>query len=383
MTRQGRNVDVMLTSVINSGRGNEKSITLILEAQKHVHRLVQKISGFTAKYTFDAVIGNSPQIQELKSISQKAAQSTANILILGESGTGKELLAQSIHNASDRASGPFVAVNCGSIPKTLIESELFGYESGSFTGAKREGNPGKFELANGGTLFLDEIGDMPLELQSSLLRVLQNHEVIRLGGKYAKYVDVKIIAATNVNLAEAVRNGHFRQDLYYRLNVISIQIPPLRQRQSDIPLLVDYFINTYSRSLHKQPPQVSPDVRAALQNYAWPGNIRELENVIERTVNLLQDSTLTLSDLPTEVSGTAARTSSEPAPAPVITSTASEQPAPISPEIQERNTILAAVIREKGHVKSVAESLNLPTHALYRKLQKYCIDPSQYRTWEN
>lgn len=381
VTRQGRNVDVMLTSVINSGKGTkEKSITLILEEQKYVRRLVQKISGFSAKYTFESIIGNSQQILAVKAIGQKAALSKANVLILGESGTGKELLAQSIHNASSRASGPFVAVNCGSIPKSLIESELFGYESGSFTGAKREGNPGKFELADGGTLFLDEIGDMPVELQSSLLRVLQNHEVIRLGGKHAKYVDVRVIAATNVNLAESMQNGHFRQDLYYRLNVISIQVPPLRQRPDDIPLLTDYFINTYSRSLHKYPPQISAQVQAALRNYTWPGNIRELENIIERTVNLTQSSTLELSDLPVEVTGSNTQNLASPPPAALHTSESTIQP-PSSPEIRERDTILEAVIREKGHIKSVAEDLGIPLRTLYRKLQKYNIAPEDYRGW--
>ncbi len=245
ITRDGYRVPVSLSvSIIKNADGVKTSTLLVMEEMKKLHMLVNKISGFKATYTFGSILGVSPAMQAAKGIAELAAQSTSNVLILGESGTGKELFAQAIHNASDRSNGPFIAINCGSLPKSLIESELFGYEPGSFTGASKEGNPGKFELANGGTLFLDEIGDMPLSLQTTLLRVLQTREIVRIGGKNKKAIDVRIIAATNVNLLESVSKNEFRDDLYYRLNVLSIDIPPLRDRMEDLDSMVDFFLSS-------------------------------------------------------------------------------------------------------------------------------------------
>ena len=204
------------------------------------------------------------------------------MLILGESGTGKELFAQSIHNASPRASRPFVAVNCGALPRNLVESELFCYEDGAFTGASRTGKPGKFELADGGTIFLDELGEMPMDAQVSLLRLLQNGEVTRIGGKSSRTVSVRVIAATNKNLEEAVRQHTFREDLYYRLNVFTLVLPPLRSRMSDIELLAEHFLLKFAGSLGKDVRGFTSGALALLRRYQWPGNIRELENVIER-----------------------------------------------------------------------------------------------------
>ena len=379
ITKQNNKIDITLTSiVVTDDEAKEKNVTLIIDEQKKVHQLVSKMSGFTAKFTFDSIIGNSVAVQNLKVIGQKAAQSTSNVLILGESGTGKELLAQSIHNASDRASGPFIPVNCGSIPKNLIESELFGYESGSFTGAKKDGYPGKFELADGGTLFLDEIGDMPLELQTSLLRVLQNHEITRIGGKYVKHIDVKVMAATNNDLLEAVKMKRFRNDLYYRLNVLSITIPPLRERMEDILPLAEHFIQRYNTSLHKNISYISDDVKSILCRYSWPGNVRELENIIERATNLIQSDVLTLNDLPIELITSLPQ---DVVFSATLESTASVNVGALSPEIQEYNKIIDILKREKGHVESTAKILDMPIRTLYRKIKKYNININQYRNW--
>jgi transcriptional regulator with PAS, ATPase and Fis domain len=310
----------------------------------------------------------------LKKAGQQAALSMSNVLILGESGTGKELLAQAIHNASSRASGPFIAINCGSIPRNLIESELFGYEPGAFSGARREGNPGKFELADGGTLFLDEIGDMPLELQVTLLRVIQSREVTRLGGRFPKQVDVRIIAATNADLLHAVEEKMFRGDLYYRLNVLTLTLPPLRDRKEDIPFLCDYFLQRYSDSLGKMVTEISPETMALLCQYSWPGNIRELENIIERAVNLAPARVITPDELPQVVLHSAGYPSRvQPVPA--------AQPAPVlrPPKAQERESILAYLQQEGGHVQKTAQAMDIPVSTLYRKLKKYGIDPSAFR----
>lgn len=222
---------LMLTLSIIRNEQNEKIGTvLVFNKLEKYHELINRLSGFNATYTFDSILGESPAICTVKKTARAAAKSHSNVLILGESGTGKELIAQAIHNASDRAGGPFIAINCGSLPKGLIESELFGYEPGAFTGASKDGQPGKFELANGGTVFLDEIGDMPLDLQASLLRVLQSREVVRIGAKRSKKIDVRIMAATNVDLMESVKKKAFRADLYYRLNVLYIYTPPKKKK---------------------------------------------------------------------------------------------------------------------------------------------------------
>ena len=222
-------------------------------------------------------------MKETIEVARMAARSSSNVLIEGESGTGKELFAQAIHNASKRSAGPFVAVNCGAIPRELIASELFGYSEGAFTGAKKGGNPGKFELADGGTLFLDEIGDMPLEQQVALLRVIQEKSVSRIGSNQVIPVDVRIICATNKNLLELMQTGRFRQDLYYRLNVINLRILPLRERKEDIPVLFQHFLQQMNQEGNQLSQQ---DVIEHLLSYDWPGNVRELQNVVERFVHL-------------------------------------------------------------------------------------------------
>lgn len=238
------------------------------------------------RMTFDDIIGRSNIINEIKIKAQKASKSTSTIMISGESGTGKEMFARAIHSFSDRADGPFIAINCAAIPGELLESELFGYEEGAFTGAKKGGKLGMFEIANKGTIFLDEIGDMSLHLQAKLLRVLQDKEVIKVGGKKSIKLDVRIISATNKDIYELVEKNLFREDLYYRLNVIPLNLPSLRDRKEDIPLLVDYMLERYSDKLGKNIKNISKEVMRAFKTYDWPGNIRELQNVVEFCINM-------------------------------------------------------------------------------------------------
>lgn len=253
---------------------------------QNVYNLVNKYTAMRATYTFEDIIGKSDKICEIKKQAIGISNSPSTVLIQGESGTGKEIIAQSIHNRSGRRNSAFVAINCGAIPKSLIESELFGYEDGAFTGAKRGGQPGKFEIANGGTLFLDEIGEMPLDMQVNLLRVLQEGYVTRVGGsKYIK-VDVRIIASTNKDLKEQVEKGNFREDLFYRLSVIPIYMPPLREREGDIKILIEHFLNIKAVKLGKPLPKINHGLYEKLLGYNWPGNVREMENCIENIVNL-------------------------------------------------------------------------------------------------
>ncbi|MFZ3171467.1 MAG: sigma 54-interacting transcriptional regulator [Carboxydocellales bacterium] len=251
-----------------------------------------------AKYDLNSIVGESEQIDGLKETVNRVAPRSSNVLIRGESGTGKELFAHAIHSASNRRYGPFIKVNCAAIPENLLESELFGYEEGAFTGARKGGQVGKFELAHKGTIFLDEIGDMSLPMQAKLLRVLQEREIEPLGSYKAKKVDVRIVAATNVNLEAQVRENKFREDLYYRLNVVSIHIPPLRERQDDIDVLINYLVEKYNREFSLNLNGLSPEVRELFLSYEWPGNIRELKNVIERAFNIVTGKYILPSHLP-------------------------------------------------------------------------------------
>lgn len=359
-------------SVIYNKNHKKINTVFVIEEQQRIHKMVSKMSGFTARFTFDSIIGTSAPIRHVIEVAKMAAQSDSNVLILGESGTGKELLAQSIHNASDRANGPFIAINCGSLPKGLIESELFGYEGGAFTGASKEGHPGKFELAAGGTIFLDEIGDMPLELQTTLLRVIQTREVVRIGGRHPKKIDVRIMAATNVNLSQSAQNKSFRNDLYYRLNVLSITIPPLRQRTDDIPVLIDRFIQVYNQSMGKAVTGLTAQALGLMMNYNWPGNVRELENVIERALNLTQANLITEAELPQEILLKASPETAKP------DLTSKYFPAELGKN-KEESRILAILEQEEGNVTNASVTLGIPKRTLYRKLQKYNIDANKFR----
>lgn len=278
----------------------DKNVSNIIEIHKtsNMVRSAYKLIEGQNNITFGHIIGDSPEIMEVKDIAKKIAISKSSVLLRGESGTGKELFARSIHNYSHIKNCPFVAINCASIPDNLLESELFGYEGGAFTGAKSEGQMGKFELANGGTLFLDEIGDLPLHLQPKLLRVLQDKSFMRLGGKEVIPIDFRLIAATNQNLEQMIKDGEFREDLYYRLNVIPIHIPPLRERKEDIELLSQYLIEKYCLKLECDLKHFSREVKYAFNSYSWPGNVRELENVVEYLVNVVKDNEIKFENLP-------------------------------------------------------------------------------------
>lgn len=247
------------------------------------------------------IIGESKPIKIMKDRIRKIAKSTSTVFITGESGTGKELIARAIHSESDRKNEPFIAINCGAIPDALLESELFGYVKGAFSGANDKGRIGKFELANKGVIFLDEIGDMPLHLQVKILRVLQDKRLIKIGSNKLIKLDIRVIAATNKDLKKLIKENKFREDLYYRLNVIPIKVPPLRQREGDIKLLADYLINRYNKSFDKNVLQIDKDVLKALKDYNWPGNIRELENVIEYMMNLSENGRITKDMVPINI----------------------------------------------------------------------------------
>ncbi|AYO29823.1 MAG: hypothetical protein PWR06_672 [Thermoanaerobacteraceae bacterium] len=266
------------------------------KAQEQIDKLSKQLSTFLGDGQF--IVGKNPMMQKVIYIAQKAAGVNSNVLITGESGTGKEVMARFIHNAGPRKDKPFVAVNCGAIPETLLESELFGYEPGAFTGAGNRGKAGIFELANGGTIFLDEIGDMSLSLQVKLLRVLQDKEIRRLGGIDKIKLDVRVMAATNKPLEKMVAEKTFREDLYYRLNVIQISLPPLRERKEDIPLYVRFLLDKLSGQLKAACPKISPGAMKALMNYDFPGNIRELENILEKSMVMDEDGNIDTDDLP-------------------------------------------------------------------------------------
>jgi transcriptional regulator with PAS, ATPase and Fis domain len=301
--------------------------------------------------------------------ARKAARADCNVLLMGESGTGKELFAQSIHNDSRRAKGPFVAVNCASIPKDLVESELFGYEKGAFTGANKEGHPGKFELANGGTIFLDEIGELPLEVQPKMLRVLDDHKISRVGGTYEKILDVRVISATNRNLRDEVDRKNFREDLYYRLNVISITIPPLRDRVGDITLLASIFLEKLNRINPIEAKTMSASFMDAIEKYNWPGNVRELQNVIERAFYLTEGSIITEECLPDNM-----RISADP-------KRLGENVVPM--EVIEEASIRNALTASDGNILKAAYMLNLSRATMYRKIKRYGIKKDEIKKKEN
>jgi PAS domain S-box-containing protein len=266
-----------------------------------VRKLVYDMTEQNEHSSFREILGTSSSIQEVKAYAEKVAHSSSTILITGESGTGKGLLAKAIHYASPRQNGPFITINCGAIPDTLLETELFGYESGAFTGANKSGKVGKFELAHEGTIFLDEVGDMPLHLQGKLLHVLQHREIERVGGTRVLPVDVRVIAATNKNLEQMMLEGEFREDLYFRLNVIPIQLPPLRERKEDIGLLLRAALEKYNRLIGKNITGFEPETAELLVGYHWPGNIRELENAVEYAVNLEAGPVITKQSIPARI----------------------------------------------------------------------------------
>lgn len=324
---------------------------------KRVRKMVNQMVGAQAVFTLNDFIGESDQIKEMRNMAKLAATSDTTILLEGESGTGKELLAQAIHNCSYRQEGPFVAINCGAIPRDLIESELFGYEEGAFTGAKHGGRPGKFEMAHGGTLFLDEVGEMPLEMQVKLLRVLQLSQVVRVGGTQVIPVNVRIVAATNRNLWQMVQDGAFREDLYYRLNVMDIILPPLRKRREDIPLLINHFLRKMAKSDGKN-KMISEEASNIMCSWDWPGNVRELENAIEHACCLAGSGNIDIEHLPRALQ----RQECKPKDLTVTTL-----------KDAERTAIENAFALTRGNVSQTARLLGVGRNTLYEKIKEYGI----------
>lgn len=325
-----------------------------LSYSEHLSRLFKDVE----------IIGESPQMRKIKELIARIARTDSSVLIYGESGTGKELIAKAIHNASPRANKRFVAINCASIPETLMESELFGYEKGAFTGAVKT-KMGLIEVANGGTLFLDEIGDLSLPLQGKLLRVLQEREIQHIGGTRIIPVDIRLIAATNRRLDQEIERGNFRNDLFYRLNVINITLPPLRERKEDIPLLVNHFLKKYSSTARRSGVQFSDEAMNALMNYHWPGNVRELENVIERLLVLVDKDYINVEDLKLDIFKTPT----------------SEIPHDYrsAREEFERRYIQELLERTRGNVAAAARLAGLSRRNLYDKIERYNINTAKFK----
>jgi DNA-binding NtrC family response regulator len=337
-----------------------------------------------------AIIGTSAQMQEIFRIIDKVADTPSTVLITGESGTGKELIASALYAGSSRRDKPLIKINCAAIPKDLMESELFGYERGAFTGAVTS-KPGRFELAHEGTLFLDEIGEIPVEMQVKLLRVLQEGEFERVGGIRTTRVDVRLIAATNRDLEQEIEAARFRKDLYYRLNVVPIRLPALRHRPADIPMLARHFIDKYNRRLNKRIEGITDETLTALGAYSWPGNIRELENFIERVLLFADGPMITLADLPSPIrpSPPSAAPAGAPAPSPSASVTASTPPPPTSEPLSaptegglkdlvraraaelERDLIIRALEETGGNVTRAAKLLQISRKSLQTKMKEF------------
>ena len=348
---------------------------ILIREGKRILRTANSYKNSATRYTFDSIIGKSPQIQSAIEQCKAISQNHSTVLIAGESGCGKELFAQSIHNASPRANDPFIAVNCGAIPKNLIESELFGYEGGAFTGSSKGGAAGKFELANGGTIFLDEIGEMPLDMQVHLLRVLQERKIPKIGSKAPIDVDIRVIAATNKDLKEEVNKGRFRSDLYYRLNVIPIKIPPLKDRIGDIPILLDYFLKEKSKKLSKEIPNISQDLFKKLITYCWPGNIREFENFVENLVALngITSYQLELEDCHCLTYDNLGNRISEENNNEVNEHLESESVNVTPLILLEQQEIKKALQLYNGNMTKVSKALGISRNALYNKVNRYNI----------
>lgn len=348
---------------------NPIGIIIYLGTNKQVQKKLPQYWNFQAQYTFDDLLGENESFLQVKEEAKSASDIPSNILITGENGTGKELFAQSIHNESSRADKPFVAMNCAAIPRELIVSELFGYEKGAFTGARTEGAPGKFEIADGGTIFLDEIGDMPIEIQSVLLRTIEEKTICRIGGGNPVPIDIKVITATNRNLMDLINDNRFRLDLYYRINVINIEIPPLRERKEDIIMLAYYFLKNLSEVFKKNIIGITPCAVKLLINHSWPGNVRELRNIIERSVNRCSSSYINENDLPKELLSNSYIPNNEMRNL--------GQGLVFSPEqfkAMEKKQIFDLMLKYNGNKTSVAKELGLSRVTLYKKLNEFKIN---------
>lgn len=378
--RPGTHVLMNASPVLHDGAiigaiSSEQDITQIVRLNEKLSNKSSELLDLQQKITpsndpFSQIIGKGQSIRRAISIAHKVASSEASILITGESGVGKELFAQAIHLASPRASQPLIALNCGAIPTALFESELFGYQGGAFTGAERKGKPGKLELAHGGTLFLDEVGELPLDLQVKLLRVLQDRCFYRLGGTVPITVSTRIIAATNRDLEKMIKTSEFREDLYYRLNVITLEVPPLRERSEDIPELVQAFLHAFALKHNKPIPSLSPEVIVAFLNYNWPGNVRELHNVTERLAILSDEGTLETKYLPAALQ----HTINEPFRSSGVSLTSRMMDKSIRRNSSlELERICNAIEETKGNKSAAAELLGISRGTLYYKLKQYAL----------
>jgi DNA-binding NtrC family response regulator len=343
---------------------NRERFPVVVEKALERHALAfenkQLRDRLEARTRFDQMVGESEPMQRVYNLVELVADSDVTVLLTGESGTGKELVARAIHHKSPRADGPFVTLNCGALPENLFESELFGYEKGAFTGATAN-KMGRFELADGGTLLLDEVGELSLKSQVDFLRVLETKEFRHLGGTKLIKVDTRIIAATNRNLEEAVKQGEFREDLYYRLNVVPIRLPPLRERGDDIPLLLDRFLDEFSAQHHRLPKEVSREAMRLLRLYAWPGNIRQLRNLVERMVVTVKDPVIQPEHLPEEI-----QASKEDARTMVVSLGSSL-------EDIEREAIRRTLAEVTNHREKAAKLLGISLRALQYKIKEYGI----------
>ena len=369
LTIEGREMQFLATGTpIEDPDGTTHKGILMLKPLAEVHRLVNRYSISPARFCFDDILTRSEIMRDTIELAKAASQNKSTILIQGESGTGKEMFAQSIHNQSRYADGPFIALNCGAIPRELVGSELFGYVEGAFTGARKGGSPGKFELAQGGTLFLDEIGDMPLEQQAALLRVLQEKQVCRLGSSKAIPIDVRVICATNRDLYSEVQKGTIRKDLYFRLNVISLRIPPLRERPEDIDLLLKHFLVQGDPQWLEHIHAIDPVVWDLLKRYSWPGNVRELQNFAERIQFAVNDYVIRPEDLPLEIQTLYydRETDRSITPLPLKQLNIKQQLAEV-----EANQIKALLIQYNGNVSRVAEALGVSRRTVDRRIKKY------------
>ena len=343
--------------------GKIQGSIIVFNEIKRIRKLLNDMVGSHARFTFEDIIGVSPSIQEAKRLAMIAAASSSSVLLLGDTGTGKELFAQAIHNYSVRKERPFLVINCGAIPRELLESELFGYAEGSFTGSRKGGRPGKFELADGGTVFLDEIGEMPADMQVKLLRVLQTGEVGRIGEHKSISVDVRIIAATNARIKQEINQKNFREDLFYRLNGFPIKIPPLRSRKEDIVHLAKHFLDRSSTIAKKPGLEFTPEAESKLVNYQWPGNVRELENIVERAVNLADGKRIGPGIL--DISSVAG-----------VMLAPGNTPGSRLEEL-ERQAILKILEELKFNMSRSARILGISRATLYNKIKKYNLNVSR------
>jgi transcriptional regulator of acetoin/glycerol metabolism len=352
---------------IRDYNGNDAGCILTLKSHKLAGKTPNAIIGTKTRFTFNTMIGCSPQFQSCVKLAKKFAAIDVNILIQGESGTGKEVFAQSIHHLS-RPDGPFMAVNCAAIPRTLIESELFGYEGGAFTGAEQKGKKGKFEIADHGTFFLDEIGDMPLELQAVLLRVLDDKCITRVGGTLSIPVNFRLITATHKDLLALVKKGVFREDLYYRLAVFKLKIPALRENSSDIIHLTQHFMKTYAEAQHLPVPALSTKAKYILLNYPWPGNIRQLQNSIIYAVNMASHGIIHPEDLPEQIFSSTSLTPKEQSDPLSNPSLEMKQ---TSMKDMERSAIVQALEQCQNNIREASRILGVSKATLYRKIKEY------------